>query len=81
VIVLVVIILAVAALTGSLAGVLEIAAGVAIGLFLFVVGFGLLAYWFAKRRWREASRDYRARWESGRYPRRPDREFPDYHDI
>jgi hypothetical protein len=81
VIVLVVIILVIAAITGSLGGVLEIAAGVAIGLFLFVVGFGLLAYWFAKRRWREASRDYRARWESGGYPRRPDREFPDYRDI
>jgi hypothetical protein len=80
-IVLVVIILIAAALTGSLGGVLEIAAGVAVGLFLFVVGFGLLAYWFAKRRWREASRDYPARWESGGHPRRPDREFPDYRDI
>jgi hypothetical protein len=81
VILLIVIILVAAALTGSLGGVLEIAAGVAIGLFLFVVGFGLLAYWFARRRWREASREYRARWESGGYPRRPDREFPDYRDI
>ncbi|MGH2677615.1 MAG: hypothetical protein ACRDHB_04555 [Actinomycetota bacterium] len=80
-IVLVVIILIAAALTGSMGGVLEIAAGVAVGLLLFVVGFGLLAYWFAKRRWREASRNYRARWESGGYPRRPDREFPDYRDI
>lgn len=80
-ILLIVIILIAAALTGSLGGVLEIAAGVAVGLFLFVVGFGLLAYWFAKRRWRHASHEYRARWESGGYPRRPDREFPDYRDI
>jgi Kef-type K+ transport system membrane component KefB len=81
VILLIVIILIAAALTGSLGGVLEIAAGVAVGLFLFVVGFGLLAYWFAKRRWRQASHEYRARWESGGYSRRPDREFPDYGDI
>jgi hypothetical protein len=81
VILLIVIILVAAALTGTLGGVLEIAAGVAIGLFLFVVGVGVLAYWFARRRWRQASRDYRARWESGGYPPRRDREFPDYRDI
>jgi hypothetical protein len=81
VIVLIVILLIVAALTGSLGGVLEIAAGVAIGLLLFVFGLGLLAYWFAKRRWREASREHRARWESGRYPPPPGRQFPDYRDI
>jgi hypothetical protein len=81
VIILIVLILVVAAITGSLGGVLEIAAGVAVGLFLFVVALGLLAYWFARRRWREASRDYRARWESGGRPRRLDREFPDYRDI
>jgi hypothetical protein len=81
VILLIVIILIAAALTGSLGGVLEIAAGVAVGLFLFVVGFGLLAYWFARRRWRQASHEYRARWEGGGYPRRSDREFPDYRDI
>jgi Kef-type K+ transport system membrane component KefB len=81
VILLIVIILVAAALTGTLGGVLEIAAGVAIGLFLFVVGVGVLAYWFARRRWRQASRDYRARWESGGHPRHRDREFPDYRDI
>jgi Kef-type K+ transport system membrane component KefB len=81
VIVLVVIILIVAALTGSLGGVLEVAAGVAIGLFLFVVGIGLLAYWFARRRWNQAARDYRARWESGGHPHPPGRQFPDYRDI
>ena len=80
-ILLIVIILIAAALTGSLGGVLEIAAGVAIGLLLFVFGLGLLGYWFARRRWRDASGHYRARWESGRYPPPTRRQFPDSYDI
>ena len=56
-IVLVVLILAAAILTGSLTGVLEIAAGVALGLLLFVGGGIALAYWFVKRKMRDASRE------------------------
>jgi Kef-type K+ transport system membrane component KefB len=76
VILVIIIILIAAAITGSLGGVLEIAAGVAIGLFLFVVGAGLLGFWFAKRKWREATREHRDRW--GDYPDRPGyRHYPD----
>ena len=64
-ILLIVIILIAAAVTGSLGGVLEVAAGVVIGLFLFVVGLGLLAYWYARHKWRQASRR-----PQGRYPDR-----------
>jgi Kef-type K+ transport system membrane component KefB len=77
VILLVIIILIAAAITGSLGGVLEVAAGVAIGLFLFVVGIGLLGYWFAKRRWRQASRDFHDGW--GGYPDR--RGYRDSRDV
>ena len=56
-IVLVVLILAAAILTGSLSGVLEVAAGVALGLLLFVVSAVALAYWFVKRKMRNASRE------------------------
>jgi Kef-type K+ transport system membrane component KefB len=69
-ILLIVIILVAAAITGSLGGVLEIAAGVAVGLLLFVVGIGLLGYWFARYKWRQVSKDYRDRWERGGYPKR-----------
>jgi Kef-type K+ transport system membrane component KefB len=77
VILLIVIILVAAAITGSLGGVLEVAAGVAIGLFLFVIGIGLLGYWFAKRRWREFTRGSDERW--GPYPER--RGYRDYRDV
>jgi hypothetical protein len=56
VILLIVIILVAAAITGSLGGVLEIAAGVALGLILFVVGIALLGYFLMRSRWRGASR-------------------------
>jgi Kef-type K+ transport system membrane component KefB len=56
VILLIVIILIAAAITGSLGGVLEIAAGVALGLILFVVGIALLGYFLMRRRWRQAPR-------------------------
>jgi Kef-type K+ transport system membrane component KefB len=68
VIVLIVIILVAAAITGSLGGVLEVAAGVALGLFLFVIGIGLLGYWLARRKWREVTRGSDERW--GNYPDR-----------
>jgi Kef-type K+ transport system membrane component KefB len=69
-ILLIVIILVAAAITGSLGGVLEIAAGVAVGLLLFVIGVALLGYWFARYKWRQATREYRSRWERGDYPQR-----------
>ncbi len=57
VILLIVIVLVAAAITGSLGGVLEIAAGVALGLILFVVGIALLGYFLVRYRWwRQASR-------------------------
>jgi hypothetical protein len=48
--VLILIILVAAALSGSLWGVLEIAAGVAIGLFLFVVLVSVAGYFVVRRR-------------------------------
>jgi membrane protein implicated in regulation of membrane protease activity len=68
---LIVIILVAAAITGSLGGVLEVAAGVVIGLFLFVVGIALVGYYAMRRRWRQATRDYQQYRESYRGP--PDR--------
>jgi hypothetical protein len=73
-ILLIVIILVAAAITGSLGGVLEIAAGVAVGLLLFVVGVGLAGYWFARHKWHQVSREYRDRWERGGYPERRTRD-------
>jgi Kef-type K+ transport system membrane component KefB len=67
-ILLIVLILVAAAITGSLGGVLEVAAGVAVGLFLFVVGVALLGYWFARHKWRRVSREYRDRSDRGGYP-------------
>ena len=64
-ILLIVIILVAAAITGSLGGVLEIAAGVALGLILFVVGIALLGYFLMRPRWRQASR-----WDRGGPPQR-----------
>lgn len=66
-ILLIVIILVAAAITGSLGGVLEIAAGVALGLILFVVGIALLGYFLVKQRLRQATRgdrrDYPQRYD------------------
>ena len=60
-ILLIVIILVAAALTGSLWAVLEIAAGVAVGLFLFVLGLGVVGYLLVRRRWHQATRQHRRR--------------------
>jgi hypothetical protein len=57
---LIIIILVAAAISGSLGAVLEIAAGVAIGLMLFVVGIGVLGYYLMRSRWRRANRDWRS---------------------
>jgi peptidoglycan/LPS O-acetylase OafA/YrhL len=75
VILLIVIILVVAAVTGSLGGVLEVAAGVAVGLFLFVIGIALAAYYFVRHRVRQAGRDmdrYRGSYQRYRGDREPD---------
>lgn len=55
--VLILVVLVAALITGSLWQVLEIAAGVALGLFLFVVGIAVLGWWFFRRRMREMHRD------------------------
>jgi peptidoglycan/LPS O-acetylase OafA/YrhL len=70
VIVLVIIIVLVGILTGTLGQILEIAAGVVVGLLLFVVGIALAAYYYVRHRFRRASRD----WERhrGRPPSRYD---------
>jgi uncharacterized membrane protein YedE/YeeE len=48
--ILILIILVAAALSGTLMGILKIAAGVAIGLFLFVVLVAVAGYFLVKRR-------------------------------
>jgi Kef-type K+ transport system membrane component KefB len=58
VVLLILIILIAAAITGSLGAVLEVAAGVALGLFLFVVAIGLAGYYFARHKVRQAGRRY-----------------------
>lgn len=60
---LILVILVAALITGSLWAVLKIALGVALGLFLFVVGIAVLGWWFFRRRMREMHRDL------GRYRR------------
>ena len=59
--ILILIILVAAALSGSLWGILEIAAGVAIGLFLFVVLVSAVAFFLIRRkmgRWDRGARRY-----------------------
>jgi hypothetical protein len=59
--VLILIILVAAAITGTLWEVLEIAAGVAVGLFLFVALVAVVGYWMIKRkmgRWDRGARRY-----------------------
>lgn len=54
---LLLIILIAAIVTGSLWQVLEIAAGVALGLFLFVAAIAVASWWFIRRRMREVHRE------------------------
>jgi len=54
---LIVIILVAAAVTGTLGGVLEVAAGVVLGLVLFVVGIGVAVWWYLRRRMRAFGRE------------------------
>jgi membrane protein implicated in regulation of membrane protease activity len=64
---LILIILVAAAITGSLWAVLKIAAGVAIGLFLFVTGIAVAGYYLLRRQWRRANREYQQRRPPDRY--------------
>jgi hypothetical protein len=57
VVLLIIIVLIAAAISGSLGAVLEVAVGVALGLVLFVVGIGVAAWWFLRRRIRAAGRE------------------------
>jgi membrane protein implicated in regulation of membrane protease activity len=54
---LILIILVAAIITGSLWQVLEIAAGVALGLFLFVAAIAVAGWWLIRRRMRQMHRD------------------------
>ena len=76
--VLILLILLIGALTGTLGGILEVAAGVVLGLLLFVVGIALALYYVVRHRFRKALRE----WERGagtgppHGPRRPRGELP-----
>jgi Kef-type K+ transport system membrane component KefB len=76
--VLIVLVVLIGALTGTLGQILEVAAGVVVGLILFVLGVILAAYYYVRHRFRRAARDWeRARGQgSGGYPRRPYGELP-----
>jgi len=56
---LIIIILIIAAVTGTLWQVLEIAAGVAVGIFLAMVLLAAAAYYFVRNRVRSLQRDFR----------------------
>jgi peptidoglycan/LPS O-acetylase OafA/YrhL len=58
---IILLIIVVGALTGTLGTVLEIAAGIAVGLLLFVLGLGLAVYFYVRRRFRRAARDWERR--------------------
>jgi hypothetical protein len=73
VILLIVIILVAAAVTGSLGGVLEVAAGVAVGIVLAVIGLALLGYYYARHKLRRMGRDLE-RHRQGGYGRTPPRD-------
>jgi peptidoglycan/LPS O-acetylase OafA/YrhL len=76
--VLILLILLIGAVTGTLGGILEVAAGVVLGLLLFVVGIALALYYVVRYRFRKALRE----WERGagagppHGPRRPRGELP-----
>jgi hypothetical protein len=70
VILLIVIILVAAAVTGSLGGVLQVAAGVAVGIFLAVIGLALAGYYFMRHKVRTMGRDME-RYRQDRYGEPP----------
>lgn len=55
--ILIIIILAAALITGSLWGVLEIAAGVALGLFLFVAAIAVAGWFLVRRKMRDVHQE------------------------
>jgi membrane protein implicated in regulation of membrane protease activity len=63
---LLIIILAAAIISGSLWGVLEIAAGVAVGLFLFVSLIAVAGWFLVRRKMRDVHREIE-RYRSQRY--------------
>jgi hypothetical protein len=84
---IILLIIAVGALTGTLGSILEIAAGIAVGLFLFALGLGLALFYYVRRRFRQAAHEWERRRSA--YPVRggppgqrpppqagPDRELP-----
>jgi Kef-type K+ transport system membrane component KefB len=68
VILLIIIILVAAAITGSLGAVLEVAAGVAVGIVLAVIGLMVLGYWYARHKLRQVGRDIERRRHEGYGP-------------
>lgn len=66
---LIIVILIIAAVTGTLWTVLEIAAGVAVGIFLAAVLLTVAVYYLVRSKIRQAQRD----WESRRGGGPPDR--------
>jgi purine-cytosine permease-like protein len=75
---LILLIILIGALTGTLGQILEVAAGVVLGLILFVVGVMLAAYYYVRHRFRRAASEWeRARGQrTGGHPRRPYGELP-----
>ena len=72
VILLVIFILVAAIISGSLGTALEIAAGVVLGLVLFVLGIGVAVWWYLRRRFQRFSQDL----EGYRRDRPPDPRGP-----
>lgn len=62
---LIIVILIIAAVTGTLWGVLKIAAGVALGIFLAAVLLAVLGFYFFRSRVRRVQREFRSRFGSG----------------
>jgi peptidoglycan/LPS O-acetylase OafA/YrhL len=58
---IILLIIVVGAVTGTLGSILEIAAGIALGLVLFVIGLSLAAYYYIRRRFRLAAREWERR--------------------
>jgi Kef-type K+ transport system membrane component KefB len=74
---LILLIVVIGAVTGTLGQILEVAAGVVIGLILFVVGVALAGYYYVRHRFRKAAREWeRARDEGTRGRRGPYGELP-----
>jgi Kef-type K+ transport system membrane component KefB len=74
---LILLVVLIGALTGTLGQILEVAAGVVIGLVLFVVGVILAAYYYVRHRFRRAAREWEARGQgTGGYRRGPYGELP-----